>query len=228
MNFQKPASVTVLQPDIEAIVMPRTEMDYQMAVQISGHEMLKPAIAEYFTLKAREVNYTQLKQPNGKPHYDIRMDNDVKRFYVFALQQPGAASYHDDPDYMIALQCSVHEPRKNSYAVLPEKLFRGQHAAFVMSATFACCSSAGGRARTMLYSDRSPSKGHFLNRAFAGDGLRAEIKGVWNRMETTVVDGMGAMVLQHLARDITGGGCNHPGLINPAKAGHWKGKTLSL
>lgn len=229
MNFQT-QPVQVLAPNIESVVMPQTDTDMDMATRISGGGMLDPAIAAYFNLQACEVNYLQLKQPDGKPFMDVNTDTGMKRFYVFALpKEPGSTEYHDDPAYMVALQCSITQPARNVFSIMPKKLFRGPEAYFVMSASFACCGAGTAPARVMLYSDNSQSKGPFLNRAFSGNGLRPEIRNVWMQLQTTVVDGFGGQALRHLALDLTGGGCKgHGHLVNPAKSGHWKGQTLAL
>lgn len=226
----KPVTPQVLSPDFEAMTMPVEEADMRAAAAIRPGAMLAPQIAEYFILQKNGVPYLQLSQPNGKPFIDLHTDEGLKRFYVFALPvEPGSAEYHDDPSYMVAMQCRVEQVQPNVWSIMPEKLFRGPEAYFVMSISFACCSSPGGRGRTMLYSDTSEREGPFLNRAFAGATMRSDIKKVWDNLSATVLEGVGIAALHHLAKDLTGGGCQgHGHLINPAKSAHWKGASLRL
>jgi hypothetical protein len=227
LDFKKPAQPRVLGPDIEAMVMPAADDEMQMAASIKPGALLEARVADFFILQNRETKFMQLKSPEGKPFLDLRTDAGVKRFFVFALPAPDG-NYHDDPAYMAALQCKVKKEGENVWSIMPEKIFRGRDVYFVMAVSYPCCASPGGRARTLLYSDTSESKGPFLNRAFTRSAMRPEIKKEWDALQVIVVDGMGGQALRHLAKDLTGQCKNHAALADPAKSGHWKGQTLRL
>ncbi len=226
----RPKPPQVLAPDFESVVMPTTDDDMKIVTLIKPNQMLDPRVADYFVLGQRETKYMQLRQPGGKPYLDMKMDDgNVKRFYVFALPaEPGSETFHDDPAYMVAVQCSVTQPAANVLSIMPERLIRGPESFFVMSASFACCASGAKRGRTMLYSDTSESRGHFLNMAFAGDNIRPEIMAVWRRLDVVVADAFGLQALGHLAKDLTGTCTNHAKLVDPAKTASWRGAKLSL
>lgn len=191
--------------------------------RINGNHLLTKADSETLLFHTGNLAYTQLRQKNGTPYFEVEVDGKLKRHYVFVDPE-----YPDDPTSAVDVVCGVGLVQ-GRIVVLPEKIERGPNAFFIMAVGFECCE---GSARTILYSDTKPDTGQaFLNTALSGGNVRSGIQQLWDRLAVRELDTGGQAALAHLIADMTGvcghGFAGHMQRMDYKAQKNWQGPQIS-
>lgn len=203
---------TVLQPEFNFTAYPRYSENFEMALaaQVGHTPIANPRMTHHFGVKDDVVRYLPLRGADGKYYYQTVIAGQPKLFYVFALpRELGSLEIHDDPQFMVALECVITRETQTQYTVRPQTIHAGSQASFVMGVSYECCEADSDTpAMTVLAHNHRLNKDD-LRMAHTSSALRPDIQKMWaNIAINRVLDHDGLENLQHLGRDITGA-CQH-------------------